>query len=214
MPAAGRPHWFPCVFFTRTTETEKTVNSAEIKRKLLHLVALCIPFGIVWLPRATALAVFVPLAGAMVAGEKLRQKSRFLQNLFFRLFGAFVRPRESHRITGGTSFFIAGALCLVLFDQPVAYTAISFMIIGDAAAALVGMQFGRLRLSSGKSLEGTLGCICACMLFWAVFPRVDFPLALAAAILTGLLELVPFQIDDNLIVPIICGLALQTWVGW
>ena len=190
------------------------MNSAEIKRKLLHLVALCIPFGIFWLPRSTALAVFVPLAGAMFAGEKLRQKSPFFQGLFFRVFGTFVRPRERHRITGGTYFFVAGALCLVLFDKPVAYTVMSFMIIGDAAAALLGMTFGRIRLSSGKSLEGTLGCICACLIFWAMFPRMDFPEALTAAVLTGLLELVPFQIDDNLIVPLICGLVLQTWVGW
>ncbi|MCF8036409.1 MAG: hypothetical protein K9K62_06030 [Desulfobacteraceae bacterium] len=190
------------------------MNSAEIKRKLLHLVALCIPFGIVWLPRPTAIAVFVPLAGVMVAGEKIRQKSRFLQGLFFRVFGTFVRPQERHRITGGTYFFIAGAFCLVFFDKPVAYTVMSFMIIGDAAAALLGMTFGRIRLSSGKSLEGTLGCICACLIFWAMFPRMDFPVALTAAVLTGLLELVPFQIDDNLIVPLICGLALQTWVGW
>ncbi|MBS3809343.1 MAG: hypothetical protein KGY38_04205 [Desulfobacterales bacterium] len=190
------------------------LNRAEIKRKLLHLLALGIPFSIAYLTRPTAVYIFVSLAAAMAAGELLRQKIDFLQKLFLALFGTFVRPEEKTRFTGATYLFIAGAVCLVLFDMPIAYTVIGFMIVGDAAAALVGMQFGRIRISSGKSLEGTLACICTCLLFWALFPKLDFHMALAAAVLTGILEIIPQRINDNLIVPVVCGLVLQSWMGW
>lgn len=190
------------------------LNRAEIKRKLLHLLALGIPFSIAYLPRSTAIYIFVPLAAAMAAGELLRQKSSLFQKLFYALFATFVRPEEKTRFTGATYLFIAAAVCLLLFDMPIAYTVVGFMIVGDAAAALVGIQFGRIRISSGKSLEGTLACICACLFFWALFPKLDFYMALAAAVLTGILEIIPQKINDNLIVPVVCGLVLQTWMGW
>lgn len=190
------------------------LERAEIRRKMLHILALAIPFGIAYLPRHTAIAIFVPLAGLMVTGEMLRRKFAFLQKLFMAVFGRIVRPEEENRLTGGTCFFVSGALCLILFDPPIAFTVMAFIIIGDAAAAIVGMKLGRVRFSSGKSLEGAAACICACLLFWAAFPRIDFPMAAAAAVLTAGLELVPVQLDDNLTVPVVCGIILQVWTGW
>lgn len=188
--------------------------NTEINRKLLHFVALGIPLGIAMLPHKEAVALFVPLAFAMAAGEILRKRSRFLQNLFLKVFGSVLRQEEKQKVTGGTFFFISGAICLLVFDKPIAYTVMAFIIVGDAAAAMAGMKFGRLRTSSGKSLEGALASIAACLLFWILFPGIDFGFALIAAVLTGLLELLPLKIDDNLFVPVICGLILQTLVGW
>jgi dolichol kinase len=43
---------------------------------------------------------------------------------------------------------------------------------------------------------------------------IAFLLPLAAAILTGVLELAPLRVNDNFAVPLVCGLILQTWTGW
>ncbi|MCF8109639.1 MAG: hypothetical protein K9J81_11690 [Desulfohalobiaceae bacterium] len=190
------------------------MNRAEILRKGLHLIALSIPFAIVSLPRDVAVAVLLPAAVLVVAAEILRKKWDPFQNYFLKLFKIFLRPAEKNHFTGATYFLIAGLLCLLLFDRSIAYTVTAFMIVGDAAAALVGMHFGRIRLSSGKSLEGTAACVAACLLFWTLFPKTGFALALTAALLTGILELIPTRINDNLAVPVICGLILQTVIGW
>ncbi|MFW5909044.1 MAG: diacylglycerol/polyprenol kinase family protein [Desulfosalsimonas sp.] len=190
------------------------MNRAEIRRKILHLVALVIPFGILYMPRHAAVFLFVPLAAAMLAGELLRKKYPFLQNLFLKIFGMVLRVSEKEKITGGTYFFVAGAICLLIFDPPIAFTVMAFIIVGDAAAALAGMKFGRLRAPWGKSVEGALASLLACITFWALFPEIDAVPAIAGAMITGLLEFLPLRINDNLFVPLICGLILQTWIGW
>lgn len=102
----------------------------------------------------------------------------------------------------------------MIFDRFIAFTVIVFMILGDAAAALIGMRFGRIRIASGKSLEGMLACIGTCLLFWCIFPVSGFAMALAGAVITGIFEMLPMKINDNLAVPLICGIILQTWAGW
>ncbi|MCF8111649.1 MAG: hypothetical protein K9J85_09200 [Desulfobacteraceae bacterium] len=190
------------------------LDKAEIRRKTLHLLALAIPFAIFYIPRPAAVCLLVPLGLAMLAGELLRKKYFFLQNLFLKIFGPVIRSREKEEITGGTYFFVAGAICLLIFDKPIAFTVMGFIIAGDAAAALAGMKFGRLRTSWGKSVEGVIASLLACIMFWALFPKIDFTPALAGALITGFLEFLPLKINDNLFVPIICGLILQTWIGW
>lgn len=190
------------------------MTRTEILRKLLHLVALLIPFGILYLPGHAAAAVLIPVTAAVVAGDVLRRKWGVLERLFLKIFGGLLRPSEATQLTGATWYFVAGLICLFLFDRPVAFTAMAFMIVGDAAAALTGMRFGRIHITAGKSLEGTLACMAACVLFWCLFPVAGFAMALAAAILTGLLEMIPMKINDNLAVPIICGFVLQTGAGW
>ncbi|MFP4158913.1 MAG: diacylglycerol/polyprenol kinase family protein [Desulfobacterales bacterium] len=199
---------------SRVEVAKDRLNKPEINRKLLHLVALCIPFGIVLLPHHLAVTVFAFMACAMAAGEMLRRKSAILQGLFIAVFGSFLRPEEKHETTGGTYFFISGAICAAVFDAPIAYTAMAFSILGDAAAAIAGMKFGRIRIAGRKTLEGAIASVSACLLFWTVFPQTGFLTALAAAVLTSLLELLPLKINDNLAVPLICGFILQTWAGW
>ncbi len=193
---------------------ENKLDRPEIRRKLLHLVALVIPLGIALLPRASAVGLFAALSCTMLAGELLRKRSPLLQKIFLKVFGSVIRPEEKEEITGGTFFFVSGAICVTAFDTSIAYTVMAFIIVGDAAAALVGIKFGRIRTPAGKSLEGALASILSCLLFWFIFPGIGFAKAIAAAVLTGTLELLPFKINDNLFVPVICGLILQTWTGW
>ena len=192
------------------------VRRAEILRKMLHLVTLCLPFGILYLPGDIAAMVFVSVAALMVGGEILRQKWPFLQWLLYKLFGSFMRASERQQFTGATYYCVSAVICLFLFDVHIAFTVTAFMIVGDAAAALVGLHFGKIRIASGKSIEGMLACIAACMLFWLLFPVTGLATSLAAAFLTGVLEILPLKINDNLFVPVTCGTILQTWLwlGW
>ncbi len=183
----------------------------EFLRKLLHLFALAIPFSIVYFPRDVAIAVFIPITASLLAVDLLRQRWDLLQKLFLKVAGIFIRSKEKKSITGSTSYFISGTICLSFFDAYIAYTAMAFMIIGDAAAAIIGMNFGKIRLASGKSLEGSAACICSCLLFWFFFPQSGFYTALTAAFLTASLELIPTKFNDNIYVPVCCGLILQAF---
>ena len=97
--------------------------------------------------------------------------------------------------------------------------AIIFLVLGDMAAALIGVSFGgevaslKLGREGKKSVEGSLAMFCVCFLvamvfFWDVqLSEYAAVVAAATATLTELYE--PLLLDDNLTIPFFSALALQ-----
>ena len=97
--------------------------------------------------------------------------------------------------------------------------AIIFLVLGDMAAALIGVSFGgevaslKLGREGKKSVEGSLAMFCVCFLvamvfFWDVqLSEYAAVVAAATATLTELYE--PLCLDDNLSIPFFSALALQ-----
>ena len=95
--------------------------------------------------------------------------------------------------------------------------AIIFLVLGDMAAALIGVSFGgevaslKLGREGKKSVEGSLAMFCVCFLvamvfFWDVqLSEYAAVVAAATATLTELYE--PLLLDDNLTfaMPCLCG---------
>lgn len=188
------------------------MRKEEILRKLLHLLALSIPFGILYLPKTLATVLMLSTTISLIAIEILRKKVTFMKNLFMKLFGSFLREKEIVCFTGATFLLISGSICSLVFKKNITFLCLSFIILGDAAAALVGMNFGRIRIGK-KSLEGSLACAATCLAFWFLFPAgVPFAKGFTIAVATAILELLPVRIDDNLFVPIITGAILEIWI--
>jgi dolichol kinase len=106
---------------------------------------------------------------------------------------------------GALLFFLAALVTIILFQrQEIVLGALCVAVYGDAASTIAGLRFGRHRIAGKKTLEGTLGGMAAA-LFFLLF-LFQWPVALAAAAIGMLAELLPF--DDNFTIPIITGLAL------
>jgi len=205
------------------------LTKEEIGRKLLHLFALLMPVGIFYLPKRSFPDYAAPLILAFILAvclsvEYLRSNDPAVQNIFIRFFGFMLRKEESFIITGATWVVGSSLLCSILFIRHphIAFIAMTLFILGDAAAALVGLSIGRIKIGN-KSLEGSLGCFFLCLgLFYFVFPYVPGLLnpwggkAPAVMIWTvsfivTLFELIPLKvspeitINDNLAVPVIAG---------
>jgi dolichol kinase len=167
------------------------------------------------------------LAAALTV-EYFRSNVPKVQTAFVDLFGVMLRKEESTMITGATWVVGSALICSVLFvGYPhIAFIALSLFILGDAAAALVGLSIGRTKIGK-KSLEGSLACFFLCLgLFYFIFPYVPglldvwggkAPAAIiwTTAFVITLFELIPIKItqaltiNDNLAVPIIAGLAIR-----
>jgi dolichol kinase len=86
--------------------------------------------------------------------------------------------------------------------------------IADAAASLVGLRYGRLRFS-GKSVAGSGSFfLCALGILWIVLPAPAGVLVGGAAFATVVeavpsAKLGPFELNDNLMVPVLTGLFLS-----
>ena len=97
---------------------------------------------------------------------------------------------------------------------------ILFLVLGDMTAAIMGVSFGgdsfgklKLGRAGKKSLEGSLAMFCVCFVVGtAIFGPIrlrEYPVFFGAltATLTELYE--PFNINDNLTIPVFSSLAMQ-----
>jgi len=121
------------------------------------------------------------------------------------------RPRDIGRfVMGPVTLGLGALLALLLYPSPVAAIAIYALAFGDGFASLIGRFFGRHRPAflNGKSLEGSFACFTATFIAaYAVSGNVR--IALTAAFTAMLVEALPVQDYDNLVLPVTVGMAVQ-----
>jgi dolichol kinase len=175
------------------------------------MAALVIPGGyyVIGLSRSAMLSIMVPIALLMMTIDisRLRQW-KFWCNFADRIGGKMVRSHEkSGDFTGATYILISVCLTVALFAKPVAITAITFIIVGDTCAAIIGRKFGRHRFGR-KSVEGSLACLAGTVVVAFLAPGITLTVALAGAVVATVTEAISLTIDDNISVPLVSGLAM------
>lgn len=194
-------------------ESTHITFGSELLRKGTHMGALLIP-GLYWgldMSKGAALGILIPVAILMTIVDVARLRGWRFWNVFQRVTGPVVRKHEQEGDFTG-AFYILWSFCLTigLFDKNVALLAMSFIIVGDTCAALIGRRFGKIKFK-GKSLEGSLACLAACALVaLAGYNLLGFPLwtGLAGAASATIAEAIPDFVDDNLSAPMISGLVM------
>jgi dolichol kinase len=185
--------------------------ASELKRKAIHLASLSIPVGYFLSPASwdawwqRGLLALVILSLAIEVFRLNHPRTRYV---FRHFFGEMLRNHEEATLLGSTYLLIACLLSIHLFDKPVAVLALSFLILGDTVAAIVGKWIGRVRLF-GKTLEGSLACFAVCYGLTAAVPGVSFPAGLVGAAVATLFELLPIPLDDNFRIPLSAGFAME-----
>lgn len=191
----------------------------HLERKFYHCVMglLCFSLYAFVLSREEALLLLGFIGGALVVGDYMRLKHPFVNHLALRIFGRVMR-REELESFSGNSFFVLGLLVVtVLFSKPIALLAVLCLAIGDPAAATIGTLYGKHRLIGKKSLEGALanffGVSFASLLFGFAYLGHDasgsFRVALVAGVISTIVELLPFPIDDNFTIPVMSAVLFS-----
>lgn len=179
----------------------------EIWRKLLHLFALVIPIGYHLAPRwLAASAIFAAFCFSLFA-DICRMRCWRVQRYWTPVTDYIVRPKESNGFTGATHILFSGFVCLLLFARPAATLAMSTIILGDAAAALVGRRWGRHKYNhADRSWEGSGAFFAVSLIAAFVIPGLPLWIGIAGAVIATAVEAFSNHIDDNLSVPLIVGL--------
>jgi dolichol kinase len=181
----------------------------ELHRKAIHLSSLVIPVGYYLVPNEelSRRALLVAALIAIVI-EAVRLNEPRIGRLTLRLAGALLRESERTGLFGSTYLILGSLLCAHSFDKPVVVAAILFVILGDAAAALVGRAYGRIQIF-GKTLEGSLACLAVCFVVGLLVPGIPVKAAAAGAITATVFELLPIPLDDNMRIPLAAGFAMR-----
>ncbi len=181
----------------------------ELRRKSIHLLGLAVPIGYAFTTRQTTLIIVGFLVAVALLVELLKVLSPAFRNLFVRMFSPMLRSRERKgEFTGATYYLIGSFLCILFFDKTLAIVCLCFLTLGDLFAAVIGKQWGRIKLFSRKSLEGSLACFIVCALI-ALLMKFHPAVAITGAVVATLIELLPIGLDDNLTMPLISGLVME-----
>ena len=185
----------------------------ELRRKSIHLLGLVLPILYVFTTRHTAIIGVGCLLAFVLGVELLKTLLPAFRDIFMRIFSPILRSQERRGgLTGATYYLIGSFLCILLFDKTLAIVCLCFLTLGDLFAALIGKQWGRIKLFSRKSLEGSLACFIVCTavaLLIGLHPIV----AIVGALVATLIELLPTGVDDNVTIPLISGLAMHLLIS-
>ncbi len=215
------------MFFKRFFVSNEKERHEENLRKSFHLCGIIIPFMILYFTQTSAIiltiSILIPVLIADYNNFALILKKTNYLNKILKLF------RQNELIKGrlsGFSWLLIGILIIVtLFDKQIAALSVSILIISDACAALIGKNFGKIKLCGTKTLEGTIAFIVSGLatsfLFIKYILKSQFVLQMLvntktitiifvpeyvciAILLSAIVELVAknIEINDNFAVPL------------
>jgi len=143
----------------------------------------------------------------------LRLRIHRIKDIFIVIFGSLLRRREFSGLTGGSYLLLATLLAAIVFEPRVLIPAVTFLAVGDTLAAIVGLSIGRIRFWN-KTLEGTLAGLLSCVgvaYLASILPYWKMPLGVGimGAFVAALVEALPIEVNDNVAVPLVSGLAMQ-----
>ncbi|MFT4605400.1 MAG: dolichol kinase [Rhodothermales bacterium] len=194
--------------------------SGEIARKALHIGAMLLPAGMMFVDRWIALAILAPLALNAMWLDRYRLKNPAVSAWLSRNLGFMMRPdeRDSHRsrvfFNGATWVMITAFLLLLVFPARFAAPAMVIAMIADAGAALVGRKIGRLKWpGTSRTVEGTLGFLVTGALTALLFPDLPLEHRLAAVGVAALVEIPPLKVNDNVLLPFAAAATLWYLAG-
>jgi len=182
----------------------------EIVRKSIHFLVALVPSMAAINKTAT---VFLLLIGtlAYTLMEYLRLSGVKVPVISY-LTGKASRPRDNGCFVMGPVTLGFGALLALLFyPSSAAAIAIYALAFGDGIASLIGKFFGVLRPAFlfGKSVEGSIACFTV-VLASAYAVSGNLHIAFIAAFTATVVEAMPLKDYDNLAIPVIVGLAVQS----
>ncbi len=186
------------------------ISPAEISRKLLHLFNLIIPIAYVFIvpDRNQMTVIMVIVAFLFVSIDLARMHFDFIKKMFGKLFHSMMREHEiSGRFTGATWVAIIAVPVIYIFPKEIAVLSLVYMSVGDTAAAIVGLSIGKTKIGN-KSLEGAIACLTVCIATALLINIVPVAVAITGAVMATVFELLPIDIDDNILVPIGAGTTM------
>lgn len=185
-----------------------TLGMHEPSRKIVHMffgvgiaaLAYVLPKDLMVLLLAASIFVGFILAEGVLRGYCIPLVSLLIRNL----------ERDGEYPGKGAFYFTASALfCVLIFESAVSVPAILSLAVLDGAATLVGLRWGRHRITNGKSVEGSAGGVLVnTLVLLFLLPPLA---AISASVAAGIVELIS-PVDDNLTIPV-CICILLTLIG-
>jgi dolichol kinase len=182
---------------------------SEMVRKTIHFLSLAVPIGLYLLSEKAGRTLVTVLALLILTADVVRLQVPRARTVFYFVFGKILRDHERFNLLGSTYLLLSALICAYTFPKPIAVLALSFLVVGDTMAALIGRRWGRIKILD-KSLEGSLACLSSCVIIGYLYPGGDVTRTTIwiGAVAATLSELLPIPLDDNMRIPLAAGFAM------
>lgn len=183
-------------------------------RRLWHLIGGSLfPILAFFVSEQTLLIALSAVTFAFLIMESIRLLSPRANELFSRYFHGMLKEEERRRPTGSSYLLVASLLAFLLFDRDVAITCLFFLAVGDPMAATFGEQLGSRRAFGwgwhAWGWRGGLACFLSCLAIGLVLTQVGLNISpfliVVGSAAAALITLLPWPIDDNLLIPLFSG---------
>ena len=186
----------------------------HIGRKLYHLFGGLGLLSLYYvLGRRNALIFYGTMVLVILAIDITRLRVPAFNQYIQSHFSSFIRKNEANKITGTAPYVLGIGLTLLLYRSDIATAAVCFLAFGDVSATAVGERYGRTKISGEKSLEGTMAFAAAAVLSGVLLNfagiHLMYGLILAGALVAAGVELLPLPVNDNLVIPVASGGAME-----
>jgi dolichol kinase len=190
-----------------SSKTEKLIY--EIRRKIFHILILIYPITYYIVLRSTgskflAISSLIIILICFLVMEHFRIRNGVKIPYIKELY----RELESDKIGGEIYYMVGCIIVLLAFDLRIAAAAILMVNFGDALSAIVGVLFGKIKLTKTKTLEGFLAGLLINLII-TILILENLIIAIPMALVGALSELFSNKINDNLSIPIFSGIAGQ-----
>lgn len=204
-----------------TVEHLPSANTLQWSRKFFHTFAgLTFLYLFVYsgLPETVVWSVTGIAVTFMFTVEFIRHKNQKFNSWLCKRLTWVMRERERHSINSSIYYAISMLLVYFLFPLEVAILTLLCLAVGDSAASIVGVYWGKRQIVGLRgSVEGFVACGVTCALL-ALFcagtlfqnnlsgwPLISF--AFSCGVIGAAAEGSLPQFDDNLIMPLVSAPA-------
>jgi dolichol kinase len=144
---------------------------------------------------------------AFLSLEAIRLLSPRVNDWFLHRLGGMLKEEERTRPTTSSYLLIGSLAAFLLFERNIAIASVFFLAVGEPVAMTIGERFWAKRIFS-RSSEGALACLLVCPaigMLLTMWLELTPLLVLAGAAIAAMIEILPLPIDDNFLMPLLCG---------
>ena len=196
--------------FLKVTTVSRGKRLFELRRKLFHAIAIIIPFLTYFWDKQLILRILLVTIPFVVIFDYNNLLRYFVKIPPGNILKKLMREHEMiHGQLCGLSWLLIGyAIILLVCDEYLVMLAMTILVFCDAFAALIGQNFGRIKICE-KTLEGTVtfalvGCVIVEICQHYLPGQFNSLHLIIAVIVAAITELISknIRLDDNFSIPL------------
>ena len=186
------------------------IGYKEISRKFIHVLSAMIPLSHIYVFKEKIdMILFLSLMLIFCFFIEYVRSNPPINKVFKKYLFFMMRNFEKEgSLTGATWVFVGSLFSIIIVPSPFCIIALFFLSIGDTFAAIIGIKYPYFKIGE-KTLSGSLACFITCLGVGLIFnQKLDIEILIFGALVASIVELISFNINDNVSIPIVSGCAM------